>query len=389
MMHSALYALTGGKIYTMAGRVIENGAVLIREGKIEDAGTDIKIPENAEVINVCGKVVTPGFIDAHSHISAINEPQYIGGVDDDNEMTDPITPFLRGYDSFNPFEISIGNVRSAGFTSACTLPGSANIIGGTGFAFKLKKANSVDKMAIPGTECMKMALGENPRMCYGNMKKRMPSTRMGTAALLRETLSKAKDYARAIEDGKDQPFDPSLSALVPVVRGEMKVRIHCHRADDIVTACRVSTEFGLDFSIEHCTEGYKIIDVLKSYDPYCVIGPLMMPPIKQEMWGINIENAGILANAGLRICLTADSASPTMFLPYQIGYCMARSNLSFEQALKALTVTPAELTGIIGRTGTIEKGKDADLAVFSGEPFITGTLCEKTVIEGEIYENAE
>ncbi len=383
-----MLALINARILTVSNGIVENGGILINDGKIISVG-DIKIPEGCDVTDCTGKWVTPGFIEAHSHISAMNEPNTMPSMHDLNERTSPITPQLRAKDLFNPHETSIAEARKGGFTAACVLPGSSNVIGGTGFAVKLNNANCVDKMAIPGTECMKMALGENPRHTFGGSGK-MPSTRMGIAAILRETLIKARNYSERKEKNSDTPFDFKMEALLPAIRGEMQVRIHAHRADDIVTAIRISREFSLKYSIEHCTEGYKIIDILRQDDPFCVVGPLLRitgAGAKMEVWDGRMDNAAILLDSGLPVCLTEDAASSTKWLPFHIGIIMDRSTLTEAQALKAVTLAPAQLLGISSRTGSIEPGKDADLAVFTGSPFANTTVCTQTIIDGEVYSN--
>jgi len=335
--------------------------------------------------------VTPGFIDAHTHMALINEPQCRPTTYDANELTNPCTPFLHGIDAFNPFDLSIPLVRAAGFTTCYTGPGSANVIGGVGFAFKLKMCDNVVDMMIPGTEMMKFALGHNPKNIYGTQKK-TPGTRMGIAALLREQLTNAKYYSdelkRAETEGTKLPKpDFRLAQLVPVVRGERKVRIHCHRNDDIVTAIRIAEEFGLKYAIEHVTEGWMIADYLAAKGCDMVVGPLTMGFTKPEVWNISLKNPALLEQAGLtNFCLTEDAGSETRFLPTHIGICMAHG-LSEELAFRAVTINPAKLLGISHRVGSIEPGKDADLAIWSGHPFSNFSLCEKTLIEGVVYEN--
>ena len=220
----------------------------------------------------------------------------------------------------------------------------------------------------------------------------MPVTRMGTAALLRETLTRAQQYSDALKAAEDHPekkpeYNAKLEALVPVVRGKMKVRIHCHRADDIVTAIRISEEFGLDYSLEHVTEGHFIAGYLAQKDPDMVVGPLTMEPAKMEIWNTSLKNPAILEQAGCsRFCLMQDAPSGTKYLPSYIGLAIARG-LSFDMALRAVTINPAKLLGLADRVGSIEVGKDADLAIWNGNPFSNLSLCEKTVIDGVVYEN--
>ena len=377
-----MIAITHGKLLTVANGTIEDGTLLIDNGKITAIGKDIAIPQGDEILDASGKWVTPGLIDAHTHISTFNEPHWMPHIGDGNEVTSPVTAQIRGIDALNPFDMAIGAARSAGFTTCYTGPGSANVIGGTGLSFKLKNAATVQEIAIEGSEMMKMALGENPKRCYGSEKK-MPMTRMGTGAVLRKALFDAKQYSDALAAGKDVKRDFDLEALVPVVRGEMRCRIHCHRADDIVTAIRIAEEFNLDYTIEHCTEGYKILDFLKAKKAKVIIGPLLMGPQKFEIWGCRQDTPAVFEKAGIEdFCLMADDSSATKWLPVHVGIAM-RNGLSFEQALKCVTINPAKLLKLDDRIGSLEVGKDADIAIFNGMPFSNLTLCEQVIIDGK------
>lgn len=383
-----MIALVNGKIVPVSSGIIEKGTVLVKDGKIIAVGENVEIPRGSEIIDCTGKWITPGLIDAHSHICAMNEPGVYQIPMDGNEITNPNTCYVRMLDAFNPFDMAVKEVREAGFTTCCTLPGSANVIGGTGFAFKLKKASTVMDMKIEGTTVMKMALGENPKRCYGPDKK-MPMTRMGTGAVLREALFNAKAYSDALLEAEKNPEkqvkrDFKLDPLVPVVRGKMRCRIHCHQADDIVTAIRICEEFGVKYSLEHCTEGYKILDFLKSKNVMAVVGPLLMGPMKYEIWGCRQDTPAKMEEAGLNFCLTADEASGTKWLPTHVGIAMARG-LSFEGAMEALTIRPATLLGVDAKVGSLEVGKDADIAIFDGMPFENLTSCQATMING-IFE---
>ena len=380
-----MIAIIHGKLLTVTQGVIEDGTLLIDQGKITAVGQNIAVPEGAEILDASGKWVTPGLIDAHSHLSGLNEPAWMPSTMDANEITDPVTAQVRMLDAFNPFDEAIPKVRNAGFTTCCTLPGSANVIGGVGFSFKLKNAATVQEMMIPGTEVMKMALGENPKRCYGPDKK-MPMTRMGTGAVLRETLFKAKVYSDKLKKAEtDSSFyvepDFRLDPLVPVVRGERRCRIHCHQADDIVTAIRIAEEFKLSYAIEHCTEGYKIKEFLKEKNITAVVGPLKMGPMKFEIWGQ--DTPAVFEKTGINFCLTADGASDTVWLPSDIGIAM-RYGLSFETALESVTIRPARLLGLEDHVGSLEAGKDADVAIFDGMPFENLTSCLTTIIDGKI-----
>ena len=383
-----MIALTNCKAVTVTNGTLENATILVENGLLKAVGVDVEIPANAEVIDLNGKWVTPGFIDAHTHFSAMSEPRARGGGDDGNEITNPVTAHIRIIDALDPFGIAYEPVRKAGFTTCYTMPGSANVIGGTGIAFKLKDGKCIEDIIIPGTEMMKMALGENPKNCYGGQK-RMPMTRMGTGAVLREALFQAKQYSdelAAETPDKKVKRDFKLDALVPVVRGEMRCRIHCHRADDIMTAIRVAEEFGLDFTVEHVTEGYKIADILAKKNVKCVVGPMRMVPSKMEIWGTKIENPGILEKAGVEFALTADQETMTQWLPEETGVAMAYG-LSEEMAFKALTINAAKILKLDHRIGSLEAGKDADLAIFDGHPLCNMTRCKATMIDGEFWHN--
>lgn len=384
-------AIVNGTIFTITNGVIKNGRILIEDGKIKAVGTDISLPEDTEIIDAKGGIITPGLIDCHTHICNFNEPRTNPGPRlDGNEGSDPITPQLRALDAVNPEDWAIEPVRKAGFTTVYTQPGSGNIIGGMGIAMKLR-GHTAEEMVIPGTEEMKFALGENPKRFHGLEQQRMPWTRMGTAALLRETLYKAKNYSDRLKAAETDPSkapepDFKLDALVKVVRGEQRVRIHCHRADDIMTAIRIGKEYGLDFTLEHATEGYKVRDVIAENHIICVVGPLLLAPVKQEVWGLKLEDAGLLTEAGVKVCLTADTGSETAWLPVHAGLLTRRGMLE-EDIMKGLTIYPAEVLNLEHRIGSLEPGKDADIAVFDGNPLSNLTLCRMTMIEGEMVHN--
>ncbi|MGI6344592.1 MAG: amidohydrolase [Bacillota bacterium] len=388
-----MIAIKGGKIITITQGVIEDGVILVENGKIAAIGKDVAIPEGAEVIDASGKTITPGLIDAHSHISLFGEPS-VPATRDGNETTHPITAQLRGMDALNPFDPAIPIVREAGFTTLFTGPGSANLIGGTGMAIKLR-GRTAEEMIIPGTEAMKMALGENPKRVYGGQR-RQPSTRMANASVLREALIEAQNYLNKIERAKEEAGEgkePRLpdrnlknEMLGKVLKGEMMARIHCHRADDIMTAIRIAEEFNLKYSLEHATEGYKVADIIAEKGVYCVVGPLLMGPSKHELWEVKLETPGILAKAGIKVCLTADTSSATRWLPMHVGLVVKRG-MPEDEAFKSVTIYAAELMGIADRVGSLEVGKDADIAIFDGHPFSNMTTCQLTMIDGKIWHN--
>ncbi len=378
------FAVVNAKIHTITKGIIENGAILVEDGKIKDAGKNIAVPEGVQIIDAKGKVVTPGLIDCHSHLAVFGEPNVWANADR-NEYSDPVTPHLRGIDSLNPQDKSIADVAAAGVTIVYTGPGSANIIGGTGFAMKLR-GKTAEEMVIPGTEALKMALGENPKRRYGQDKKIMPYTRMGNAAVLRDALTKAKNYMKKAEkEGDNLEVDLKMEALARVLRREIKARIHSHRADDILTAVRIAREFNLDFIIEHATEGYLVADVLAEKGVRCTVGPLLLAKSKMEVANISLKNPGILCNAGVKIALQCDDSGNTKWLPLHAGLAV-REGMPEDEAFRAITITPAEFIGISDRVGSIEKGKDADLVIWSGHPFESMTVAEKVFIDGHLVQ---
>ncbi len=377
-------AIVNGKLYTISHGVINKGTVLVDQGRIVAIGKEIPVPPEAEVIDAAGKVVTPGLIDAHSHIGLFGEPS-VPANNDGNEITDPVTPQLRGIDSLNPDDPSFPMVLAAGVTTVFTGPGSGNLIGGTGLAIKMV-GRTADEMAIPGTEAMKMALGENPKRLYGE-RKLMPYTRMGNAAVLREALVKAQNYMRKSQEAekdKDKPErDLKMEMLGRVLRREMKARIHAHRADDIMTAIRIAEEFNLDFVIEHATEGYRIADLLAQKGVPCVVGPLLMSQSKMELTKVTLENPGLLAKAGVKVAIQCDTTSGTRWLGLHAGLAV-REGMDEVLALEAITRIAAEIIGVDDQLGTLEPGKQADIVIFTEHPFNTMSLCEIVLINGEI-----
>jgi len=384
-------AIRGGKVYTITKGILENATVLIENGKIKAVGTKVTIPKGAEIVEAAGKIVMPGMIDSHSHLSLFGDPN-VPATMDGNEMTNFNTAQLRGADALNPQDPAIPEVRNAGVTTVYTGPGSANIIGGTGFAMKLRGLTA-DEMIIPGTEGMKMALGENPKRVYGEFKKTFPATRMGNAAALRESYVAAQNYMKKIEqaekDGKPLPDrDLKLEALAKVLRREMKARIHAHRADDILTAIKISEEFNVNYVIEHCTEGYMIADVLAAKKVQATVGPLLMGHSKHELWNVTLKNPGILAKAGVKVALQADTSGDTKYLPIHVGLAI-REGMDEEAAFRGVTITAAEILGIEDRVGSLEVGKDADIAIFDGHPFCNLTHCDMVFIDGVVVFKRE
>ncbi len=378
--------IKNGKIYTMAGEVIENGSILIKEGKIVEVGKDIIAPLDAEVIDAEGRMVTPGFIDAHCHLGMWEESIGFEG-EDGNEMTDPVTPHLRAIDAINPMDIAFEEAYQGGVTTAVTGPGSANVIGGTFVALKTY-GNRVDDMIIKDPVAMKVAFGENPKRVYDAQKK-SPMTRMATAAILRETLFKAKTYLEKKEKAEDPSkmpdYDMKMEALIPVLKKEIPIKAHAHRADDIFTSLRIAKEFDIDITLDHCTEGHLIAAELAKEGKAAIVGPSLGNRSKFELKNLTFETPKVLNEAGVKIAIITDSpVVPLYYLPLCAGLAH-KAGLDEMEALKAITINPAEIIGLSHRIGSIEVGKDADIVIFDGNP-IKDVDCKTfaTIIDGEV-----
>lgn len=386
-----MIVIKNGYIKTMAGKDIENGQIIIEEGKIKAVGKDLDIPADAEVIDADGLIVSPGFVDGHCHIGMWEEGIGFEGSDG-NEDTEPITPQLRAIDAINPMDQSFTDAIEGGVTTAITGPGSANVIGGTFLAMKTY-GKRVDDMVIKDPVAMKIAFGENPKRVYDEQHK-SPVTRMAIAALLRETLYEAKEYKEdldaSIEDPDKKPdFDLKLDALLPVMRKEIPLKAHAHRADDIFTALRIAKEFDLDITLDHCTEGHLIAEELKEAGKSCFIGPTFGSRTKYELKNKSFETPKVLYDSGIKIAIITDSnVIPIQHIPMCAGMAV-KAGLPEEEGWKSITINPAEITGIADRVGSIEAGKDADIAIFKGNPLLDVDYeTVMTIIGGRIvYKN--
>lgn len=383
-----MLAIKNAKVYTITNG-IQDGTVLIDEqGKIVAIGA-VEIPEGTSVIDGTGKVLMPGLIDSHGHAGVYEESLGWEGSDG-NEMTDPITPHLRALDAINPHEDGIQEALRAGVTTMCVLPGSANVVGGQGVVIHLH-GNTVEEMIIKEVGGLKMAFGENPKRVYSGQKK-TPSTRMATAAILRETLVKAQNYMAKLEKAKTDPDkaperDLKMEVLVKALQREIPVRAHAHRADDIMTALRIAKEFNLDMSIEHCTEGHKIVDELKEAGVWAIVGPTMTNRSKVELKELSFNTLRILWEGGIPVAITMDHpVIPVGYLPTAASYAV-KAGLPYEEALKAITINPAQILGIADRYGSIEVGKMADLVLWSGDPLEIQSKVETVLIHGQVVYN--
>ncbi len=378
--------IKNGHVKTMAGEDIVGGSVLIGDdGKIAKVGKDIEC-EGAEVIDALGKLVTPGCVEAHCHIGLDNSAMRWEGHDY-NEASDPITPHMRAIDSINPIDEPYEEATSHGVTSACTGPGSANVVGGTFTSIKLT-GKRVDNMIIKDPIAMKCAFGENPKGVYGQNGKKTPITRMGTAALLRELLFKSRNYLEAKEAGKEPNFDMKLEAMIPVMRGEIPLKAHAHRADDIFTSIRIAKEFGVKLTLDHCTDGSLIADELAKEGFPAFVGPSFGNKSKIELKNKSFSTPADLHRAGVPISIITDApVIPLMYLPLCAGLAV-KSGLDYEEAWRAITINPAKHTGIGDRVGSLEVGKDGDVVIWTADPLMdVDAEAYITVIDGKIIHS--
>lgn len=369
------------RILTVSHGVIANGAVLVDEsGKIADVAPGrLTVPEGARSIDAGGKTLTPGLVDAYSHLGLINQGLGWAG-DDADEATDPNTAQVRVLDGIYPFDTGLDDARSGGVTTVQVVPRGTNVLGGETLALKLRKEGAVDRMVLQRPTGVAAGLGEAPKGAYGG-NKRMPATRMGIAAVLREALVKAQEYKP--EKGRDL----KLEALQPVLRGELPLRVTAHRADDIVTALRIAREFGIRVSLQGCTEGFLVADLIAEAGATVAAGPSLAARGRQEAREVGFHLPFTLLKLGVKTAVV--SGHPTLPQQYlNIAAAMAvRDGLSDEEALRAVTLTPAEIIGVADRVGSIEKGKDGDLVLWDGDPLELTTRLALTVIEGKVvYE---
>ena len=384
------------EIYTMtdeSGGIIENGYIEISGRKIKavQKGTPEKI--NPEDIDAQGMTIYPGFIDAHTHLGIIEDGIDFEG-DDCNESTDPFTPQVRATDGINPFDKCFSEARNRGITAVASCPGSSNACGGE-IAFIKTDGNFIDDMIIDGVKGMKFALGENPKRVY-NDKGEAPVTRMAVASIIREGLYKAKRYIHdydahlADSDSLDPPeYDIKCESLAPLMRRKAKAYFHCHRADDICTAIRISQEFNLRCVIIHGTEGYLIPDILKRFDIPVICGPVICDRCKPEMKGLDLKNSAELNKNNILTAICTDhTVIPIQYLPLSAQACQ-KGGLNFMEALKAITINPAIIIGAEKSIGSLKPDMDADLQLYSQNTNPLDLLSEPelVMINGKIIKN--
>ncbi len=379
--------IIGGKILTMTGEIWDKGYICIENGKIKELGPMVDgapfpLPEGVPVINALGLLVMPGLIEAHCHMGITEEKKGMEG-DDCNETVDPITPYLRSIDAINPIDAAFSDAVRAGITSAMIGPGSANVVGGT-FSFVKTFGRSIDEMIVLAPAAMKVAFGENPKVNYSGQGK-SPATRMAIAAMLREELFKAQRYYEKKQEGmKREEEDFRYECWIPVFEKKIPLKAHVHRADDIQTAIRIAKEFHLDMTLDHCSEGHLIAQQVKKSGFPAIIGPDLSSRSKIEVQNMAFKTVGILNKEGVKTAITTDHpVSLIQSLPICAGFAI-KSGMDEIEALKSITIYPAEICRVDHRVGSLEIGKDADIAIFDDLPIRVQAKTMCTMIEGRI-----
>lgn len=383
-----MLVIINGKIKTMEDRDYEDGYVRIEQGRISAVGDMrecdrnlLKSRKDIQVIDAKGNLVMPGIIEAHCHMGITEEKKGMEG-DDCNENVDPITPYLRAIDAINPMDAAFHDALQAGITSAMIGPGSANVVGGQ-FAFLKTHGRCIDRMIVKAPAAMKVAFGENPKVNYSGQGN-SPATRMAIAAMLREELTKAKEYRKKRQSNPEEISDFRYECWLPVLKGEIPIKAHAHRADDILTAVRIAKEFGLRMTIDHCSEGHLIMEELKAAGFPAIVGPDMASRNKIEVKNMAFKTAGLLSQNGILTAITTDHpVSMIQFLPICAGLAV-KVGMDMEEGLKAITINAARICNVADRVGSLVVGKDADIAIFDGNPMevFTRNLC--TIVDGKI-----
>lgn len=384
--------IVGGRVLTMAGEEYAEGVLRLVNGKIAAVGKMGEIPvepeEGEQVLEVPGAWVMPGLIEAHCHMGITEEKKGMEG-DDCNETVNPITPYLRAIDAINTMDAAFGDAVRAGITCAMIGPGSSNVVGGQ-FALLKTCGRRIDDLIVKAPAAMKVAFGENPKVNYSGQGK-SPSTRMATAAMLRRELFEAKQYLdrkeKACKAGEEFEEDFTKECWAPVFRGEIPLKAHVHRADDIFTAIRIAKEFGLTVTLDHCTEGHLIAEDLAEAGFPAIVGPDLASRSKIEVQNMAFKTAGVLNKAGIMTAITTDHpVSLIQSLPLCAGLAV-KAGMPMEEGLKAITIYPATICGVAEQLGSLEVGKDADVAIFDGNPMEVFTETLYTIIEGRIIYN--
>ncbi len=381
-----------GNILTMAGKNYNPGDVLITEGKIVRVAERIDSSEYSsshKIIDATGLTVIPGFVESHSHIG-ISEERKGQAENDCNESTQPVTPQLRGLDAINPMDSAFSKAIKAGITSVMVGPGSSNVVGGQFVFMKTGGSRRIDDLVVLEPAAMKIAFGENPKTQFGG-KDVMPTTRMGIAAMLREELFRASNYYKAKceaeQNNESFDIDFSLECWVPVFKKEIPAKAHVHEAYDILTVIRIAKEFDIDITLDHCTEGHLIAKEIKESGFPAIVGPSLASRSKIEIENLDFKTSGVLHDAGVLVSITTDHpVSLIQSLPTCAGLA-AKNGLGVENALRAITIDAAKICRVDNRVGSIEAGKDADIAIFDGNPLELFSHCVYTIIDGNIVND--
>jgi len=379
-------AITGGRVVPIDGEPVDGGTVLLRDGKIAAVeGAGFAVPDGAQVVDATGKWVLPGFVDAHAHVGLAEEGQGWAGQDT-NERTNPVTPQIRALDGINPDDLGLRDAIGGGVLAVNVNPGSANPIGGQTVAIKCW-GRTVDEMVLREPAGLKSALGENPKRVYGE-RNETPSTRTGTASVIRGAFVAAQNYLAKQDAAGGEPADRDLKleAMARVLRREIPWRQHCHRADDIATALRLAAEFGYDLVLDHCTEGYLLVEKIAAAGVPVVTGPLITARSKVELRNRTLANPGVLAAAGITVAIATDHPVVPIHLLIVQAALAVREGMDREAALRAVTLIPARIMRVADRIGSLVPGKDADLVIWSGDPLDVMSRAEIAYIAGsEIY----
>ena len=379
-----MLCIKNGTIYNAICKEGFQADILIDDGKIKTIEKNIEVADNVQIINAEGLQVYPGFVEAHGHIGLDGYGIGYEGMDY-NELNDIISPQMRGIDGVKPFDPAFAAAAAAGGTCVCVGPGSANVLGGTFTTIKTV-GKRVDNMVVRDNVAMKCAFGENPKRVY---RDKTDSSRMTTAALLREALFKAKAYLENKEAAGDDftkrpKFDIKLEALIPVLKKEIPLKAHAHATEDIFTVLRIAKEFDLEITLEHVTEGHLIAEELAKENVPLAVGPTLTSASKFELRNKSWTTPGVLAAAGCQVSIITDSpVIPQEYLPLCAGLAVQAGMDPFA-ALQAITINPAKHAGIADRVGSLEVGKDADIVITDGSPFAVSTKVKYVLIDGEI-----